>query len=219
MKFSLKQTFFTGVLVTCPTALTLFVFYWLGMLIDSWGQAGFRFVLGKEIFEKIFPSVPFGLGLVGTLLIVFISGLLVSNWAGNWVYNLYIAIFEKIPFINHVFNLFKKVFEMVLSPDNHVFKKAVLFEFPRKGVWMIGFLSLEACDEILEKTGGESHVAVFVPTTPNPTSGVLVYVPRNEIRILDMSLEEASKLIISGGILTPEKLRKQAKTGPEPVGK
>jgi uncharacterized membrane protein len=201
MKFNLKRIFFTGILVTFPTALTLFSFYWLARMVDSWGLS----ILRNLRLEGYIPDF-LGVGLVGTLLIIFLMGLFVSNFVGQKLYGFYIGLFEKIPFINQVFSLFKKVFEMVLSSDNQVFKKPVLFEFPRKGVWMIGFLSLPACREIAEKSG-QDLISVFVPTTPNPTSGVLIFVPCSELIHLDMSLEEASKLIISGGILTPDVIK------------
>jgi uncharacterized membrane protein len=209
MKMGLKRTFFTGVLVTFPTALTLFSFYWLGNKIDTLGRSALVAIHAENYIPNFI-----GVGLIGTLLIIFCMGLFASNYFGGKLYQVYISIFEKIPFINHVFNFIKKVFEMILSQDNHVFKQAVLFEFPRRGTWMIGFLSLEACEEIKSKTDIHNLIAVFVPTTPNPTSGVLIFVPKNDLLILDMSLEEASKLIISGGILTPEKLRDQIQEQP-----
>ena len=98
---------------------------------------------------------------------------------------------------------------MILEPDRSVFKHAVLLEFPRRGLWIIGFLSAPATKEFNEKTG-KDLVSVFIPTTPNPTSGVLALVPVEDLIMLDMSIEEASKVIISGGILTPESVAEQS---------
>lgn len=194
----LKRIFFTGVLVTFPTALTLFAFYWLARMVDSWGLS----ILRSLRVEKYIPDF-LGVGLVGTIVIIFLMGLFVSNFVGQKLYALYISIFEKIPLINQVFSLFKKVFEIILSSDNQVFKRSVLLELPCSGTWMIGFLSLPACREIAEKVDSDL-ISVFVPTTPNPTSGVLVFVPKKSVVFLDMSIEDASKLIISGGIISPD---------------
>jgi len=192
----LRRIFFTGVLVTLPTAFTVFAFYWLADLIDGLGAMAVNYFRPDIL-------VPRGLGLIGTALLIFGVGLFTSNYFGNKLYELYEAIFTRIPFINRVFTLIKQIFEMVLSQDSSVFRHPVLLEFPRKGLWIIGFLSAKAAQELSEKAGRDL-VSVFVPTTPNPTSGVLMFVPQDEIMLLDMSLEDASKVIISGGIITPE---------------
>jgi uncharacterized membrane protein len=196
LRHPLRRIFLTGVVVTFPTAFTLFAFYWLADLIDG---------LGAMAVNSFMPEVqvPRGLGLIGTALLIFGVGLFTSNYFGKKLYEFYEAIFTRIPFINRVFSLIKQIFEMILSHDSGVFRHAVLLEFPRKGLWIIGFLSADAAKELSQKVGHDL-VSVFVPTTPNPTSGVLMFVPREDILLLDMSLEDASKVIISGGIITPE---------------
>jgi uncharacterized membrane protein len=200
-RLTFKRIFFTGILVTFPTALTLFIFYWLASMID---------ILGGEILgsltdilslprAKLYP----GIGFIGTVTIIFSVGLVASNYFGKKIYEFYETLFYKIPFLNLVFSLFKKVLEMVLAADRNVFRHAVLVEFPRKGLWIIGFLSASAAKEFNEKTR-KDLVSVFIPTTPNPTTAVLMLVPKKDLIMLDMSIEDASKIIISGGILTPE---------------
>lgn len=198
----LKRVFFTGILVTVPTSLTLFLFYWLADMIDR---------LGATFVSYIVPNVTLArwVGIFTTIVIIFTVGLITSNWFGNKLYKFYETILNRIPGINRVFSLFKKVLEMILEPDRSVFKHAVLLEFPRRGLWIIGFLSAPATKEFNEKTGKEL-VSVFIPTTPNPTSGVLALVPVEDLIMLDMSIEEASKVIISGGILTPESVAEQS---------
>jgi len=205
-----KRVFFTGILVTVPTALTLFLFFWLATEIDD---------LGAWVVESFMPRVELyrGLGLIGTIGIIFAVGLVTSNFFGKKIYEIYERLFIKIPLINRVFSLFKKVLEMVLDADRNVFRHAVLIEFPRKGLWIIGFLSAPAAEEFNKKTGKEL-VSVFIPTTPNPTSGVLMLVPVKDIKILDMSIEDVSRVIISGGILTPEMIEEvQAEEVSAPV--
>ena len=207
---TLKRVFFTGILVTVPTSLTLFLFFWLATKIDN---------LGAWIVESFMPQVELyrGLGLIGTLGIIFGVGLITSNFFGKKIYEIYEGLFVKIPLINRVFSLLKKVLEMVLDADRNVFRHAVLVEFPRKELWIIGFLSAPAASEFNEKTGREL-VSVFIPTTPNPTSGVLMLVPAEDIKILDMSIEDVSRVIISGGILTPEVIEEvQAGDSSSPV--
>ena len=192
----LKRIFFTGILVTVPTSLTLFLFYWLADMIDR---------LGATLISYAIPNLELArwVGIFTTVVIIFTVGLITSNWFGNKLYKVYETVLNRIPGINRVFHLFKKVLEMILEPDRSVFKHPVLLEFPRKDLWIIGFLSAPATAEFNEKTGRDL-VSVFIPTTPNPTSGVLALVPREDLIMLDMSIEEASKIIISGGILTPE---------------
>ncbi|PCJ17426.1 MAG: hypothetical protein COB02_13445 [Candidatus Cloacimonadota bacterium] len=197
---TIRKIFFTGLAVVTPTSLTLFLIYWLITMGDQMAQ----WVLSNFVPDA---KVPMGIGIFATALIIFGVGLFVSNYLGRKIYELYEKIFKKIPVANHIFGILKKVIDMVLSPDGAAFKKAVLVEFPRKECWMIGFLSAEGSIEILEKTK-ENVFAVFIPTTPNPTSGVLAYFPLKDIKILDMTVEEAGKLIISGGILTPEVAKK-----------
>lgn len=198
----LKRVFFTGILVTVPTSLTLFLFYWLADMIDR---------LGAGLVSYIIPNVTLArwVGIFTTVLIIFTVGLITSNWFGNKLYKFYETLLNRIPGINRVFYLFKKVLEMVLEPDRSVFKHAVLLEFPRKGIWLIGFLSAPATAEFNAKTDREL-MSVFIPTTPNPTSGVLALVPKEDLIMLDLSIEEASKIIISGGILTPESVAEQS---------
>lgn len=197
----IKRIFFAGVLVTLPSVITLYLFYWFATKIDQ---------LGAYALSNFIPSIqqtPL-LGLFGTVTIIFIVGLITSNYFGKKVYDFYESIFNKIPGINRVYYLFKKVLEMVLAPNRDVFKHPILVEFPRKGMWIIGFLSAKAPLEFCAKTEKEL-MSVFIPTTPNPTSGVLMLVPKEDIIMLDMTIEEASKVIISGGILTPETISQQ----------
>jgi uncharacterized membrane protein len=191
-----RKIFLTGLAVVTPTSLTLFLIYWLVTMGDQ---------MADWVISNFVPNteVPMGIGIVATILIIFGVGLFVSNYLGRKIYELYEKIFSSIPIANHIFGILKKVIDMILSPDGAVFKKSVLVQFPRKGCYMVGFLSAEGSSEILAKSEDDVF-AVFIPTTPNPTSGVLVYFPMKDIQVLDMTVEEAGKLIISGGILTPE---------------
>ncbi|MCO4782804.1 MAG: DUF502 domain-containing protein [Candidatus Cloacimonetes bacterium] len=191
-----RKIFLTGLAVVTPTSLTLFLIYWLITMGDQ---------MADWVVSNFVPNakVPMGFGIVATILIIFGVGLFVSNYLGRKIYELYEKIFSSIPIASHIFGILKKVIDMILSPEGAAFKKAVMVQFPRKGCYMIGFLSAEGSSEILEKSEKDVY-AVFIPTTPNPTSGVLVYFPMKDIKVLDMTVEEAGKLIISGGILTPE---------------
>ena len=116
----------------------------------------------------------------------------------------------KVPFISSVYSLLKQIFETFLSGKSNAFKKVVLLEYPRKGIWILGFVSADTEGEVREILGREM-VNVFIPTTPNPTSGFLIFVPREDVVELDMGVEEGIKFVISGGIVAPDEAKRLKK--------
>lgn len=148
-----------------------------------------------------------GLGLVIAILILFFTGLLVSNFIGKRLVELWEAIFARIPFVRTIYSGIKQVLQTVLIPNNQSFRKVVLIKFPHQEMYTIAFLvgpGLKEANHVLDK----ELLTVFVPTTPNPTSGYLVMVEKGQISELDMSVDEALKLVISLGVVqpTPKKL-------------
>ena len=131
----------------------------------------------------------------------------VTDFVGDFFVRLGEWVVRKIPLISSIYSLLKKVFETFLSNKSSAFKKVVLLEYPRKGIWILGLVSTDTEGEVKDilKT---DMVNVFIPTTPNPTSGFLIFVPLEDVIYLDMSVEEALKFIISGGIVSPEKMKK-----------
>jgi len=200
----LKTYLFTGILVTAPVGMTFYIAYNLIIYIDKWSNAivppKFRFS------EYLGVEVP-GLGVAVIVTALVLIGMFTTGYVGRFFVRLGERIVSKMPFISSIYNLLKQVFETFFSGKKQSFNQVVLLEYPRKGVWVIGFVSAKTGGEIGKKIKGKV-LNVFVPTTPNPTSGFLIFVKEEEVIKLDMSVEEGLKLVISCGIVTPEKPEK-----------
>jgi uncharacterized membrane protein len=173
-----------------------------------------RFIVGLMDFTLLVlptslrPEVLFGftipgLGLLIAFVVVLCTGLLVTNLVGRRVVNGWERILQRIPFVRALYGGVKSFTETVLSNSGDSFKKVLLIEYPRRGLWSIGFMTSSRMREVSEKTGIE-QVCVFIPTTPNPTSGFIVMVPRSEAIELDMSVDAAMKLIVTLGVVVPK---------------
>jgi len=209
-KHTLKTYLFTGILVTAPVAITFYVaiklFYWLDNLVTN-------FIPAKYNPETYLPYGLPGLGVVLLLTFFVLVGMFAANVLGRWLMGLGQKLIGKMPIISGIYGTLKKVFETLLgSGSTAAFRKAVLIEYPRKGLWTIAFLTGPVYDgfkNLLPK----DMVTVYVPTTPNPTSGFMIYVPKKDIHVLDIRVDDALKMIISMGIVMPtehpKKLKKQ----------
>jgi uncharacterized membrane protein len=187
--------FLAGILVTAPISITLYL---------TW--AFLKFVDGKVssiIPAKYYPetAVP-GLGVLIAVLFFITVGWFARNYLGRVVIQISEYTLDKMPVIRTIYGGLKQVFETVMGSQSQAFREAVMFEFPRKGIWALGFVTGVAKGETQRLTEDEV-VNVFFPTTPNPTSGFLLLIPRRDLIPLQMSVEEAIKMIVSGGILTP----------------
>lgn len=203
----IKTYLFTGILVTAPVGMTFYIAYNLIIYIDKWSNAivppKFRFS------EYLKVEVP-GLGVVVILTALILIGMFTTGYVGRFFVKLGEKILSKMPFISSVYNLLKQVFETFFSGKKQSFNQVVLLEYPRKGVWVLGFVSSKTDGEIGKKIEGKV-LNVFVPTTPNPTSGFLIFVPEKDVIKLKMSVEDGLKLVISCGIVTPESDTKTTK--------
>lgn len=200
---SLRSAFFTGVVVFSPLAVTLFVFNWLVEIIGGRYRDDFFFFVPDEWLgrSQLIPVWNF-LATIIVLIVITILGYLSRYFLGRFVLNLTERIMNTVPFINAVYNTAKQIVETFSARKKAVFEKVVLIQFPRPGSYAIGFLTSTTRGEIQERTNEEVW-NVFVPTTPNPTSGFLIMVPKNQITELDMSVGDGMKLIISGGTVVP----------------
>jgi uncharacterized membrane protein len=202
-KRRIRNVFLTGVAVTIPIAFTLFILNFLFKSLDNSLSPMFTAMLiklGAPIPDGY--RIP-GLGVVMTLVVIFLVGLFTKNFFGAKLIQLGEMIVEKIPFVSNIYSGIKQVVTTIANTETQAFKKVVMIEFPRKGVYAIGFVSSEARGEVQQRTEGEV-VNVIIPTTPNPTSGFLVFTPKEDIIELDMSIEDGIKLIISCGIVAPK---------------
>ena len=192
----LRAWFFTGLLVTAPVLLTVYITWAAIKLIDS--QVS-KLLPGFE--ASILGDVP-GVGLIIGAVLITLIGAIAAGFLGRYIIRLGEAILNRMPVVRSIYGATKQILETVMASQSDAFREVVLVEYPRKDLWVIGFVTGttkgEVQDAIIEDT-----VNVFVPTTPNPTSGFLLFCPRGDLRYLDMSVEDAVKLVVSGGIVTP----------------
>ena len=193
----IKNYFFTGILVTAPVVITFWIVFSLVKLFDQ--------LITPIIPPYINPNfylprdVP-GLGLIILFLFLVLVGFLTANFFGSYILKKTEQIIQKIPLIKVFHKTIKQILETILKTNSSAFRDAVLLEYPRKGVWVIGFTTGEVKGAVKKKIN-LNMVNVFVPTTPNPTSGFLLMVPKNQIKYLDVKVDDAIKTIVSAGII------------------
>lgn len=193
---NLRRYFFTGLVVVLPTVVTFYLLYVIGERLDN--------VLGGVFRgEWIRPGGIPGLGLVSLLLIILLIGIITSKTIGRRFVDLWERLFVRIPIFNRIYVGSKQIAEAVFRHESLVFRKVVLVEFPRKGLYALAFRTQPAPPEIQRRTDADL-VAVFLPTTPNPTSGYLILIPEEEVIDLDMDVEQGLKLVISAGSVHPQ---------------
>ena len=195
----LRNYFITGIVVAAPIAITVFLVWKFINVVDS--------IFAARIPAALLPQsyLPFAIpGLVLLIAFVFLSlvGALTTNFLGRWLVRTSDRVVSRMPVVRSVYGTLKKIFETVLAQSSKSFREVVLIEYPRPGIWAIGFITGVTEGEVQSITTPEL-VNVFLPTTPNPTSGFLLFVPRADVLSLHMSVEEGIKLVISGGIMVP----------------
>jgi uncharacterized membrane protein len=194
----IRTYFITGLLVLTPLVLTIFIIWKLFIGIDGLLQ-GFI----SNMLERVgVPATQYGLGFISVILLILLTGLIARNYFGRKVIKLGENVLSKIPLISRIYMAIQQISNAFLSEKREVFKKAVLIEYPRKGIYSIGFFTQDTRGEVQERLNRDV-VSVFLPTTPNPTSGFLLFVPKSDVTELDISIEEALKLVISGGAIVP----------------
>ncbi len=204
----LRTYFLAGILISAPIGLTVY----LAWLFISWvDQTVFGVIPVQYNPETYLPfSIP-GIGLIIVVVALTLLGALTAGLLGRLAQQLMEAVLNRLPIIRTIYNALKQVIETVLANQSAAFRECVLVEYPRKGVWAVGFITGTTATEIQNLTEAEV-VNVFVPTAPNPTSGFLLFVPKSEVVFLKMSVEDGIKLVISSGIVTPPEPKAEAKT-------
>lgn len=195
----LRAYLFTGILVTAPVAITLYLamkfVLWIDLLVN-------RLLPPQYKLDNMPYTIP-GLGLVVAVVALIIIGMFAAGFLGRFFLKLGEWIVYKVPLVSSVYSVLKQVFETFFSSKTQAFSKVVMLEYPRKGIWILGFVSTELKGEIKQHCP-EKMLNVFIPTTPNPTSGFLIFVPKEDCIELDMSVEEGLKFVISGGLVEPK---------------
>jgi uncharacterized membrane protein len=200
----LRASFLTGLVIVAPAALTVWLIVTVVEFVDG--------TVLPLIPARLWPAWLNDLTIPGLGVIIFLLFTLVVGWLGkNFIGRRLIAwgegIVARMPVVRSVYNGLKQIAETVLSPSGTNFSRAVLVQYPRPGLWAIAFVSTETRGELAHHLNArERHLSVFLPTTPNPTSGFLLFVPESETLPLDMTIEDAAKLIISAGLVVPDRL-------------
>ncbi len=205
----MRANFLTGIVVVAPVVITGYLVWTIITWVD----------------DKIVPLVPAtynpgtylpfqvpGFGLIIFVVFTAVVGYLTRNLFGKRLVHMAEGWVERMPIVRSIYNALKQIVETILSQSKTSFKQACLIEYPRKGLWAIAFVSTETKGELPGKIGREELISVFLPTTPNPTSGFLLFVPREDVVLLDMTIEEAAKLVISAGLVTPPTAEERARS-------
>jgi uncharacterized membrane protein len=197
----LRSSFLTGIVVIAPVALTI----WLIWTIMGWID-GFVLPLVPSRFN---PEQYIGINLRGIGVMIFLVFTVFVGWVakgliGRSLIRFAESLVERMPVVRSIYSGVKQIAETIFAQSERNFEKACLIQYPRKGIWAIGFISTEARGEIAERAETMGRLmSVFVPTTPNPTSGFLLYFPEEDVIELDMNIEDAAKLVISAGLVYP----------------
>ena len=188
-----------GLLVWLPIWATIVVIRFVVQLLDGTLSLLPKAYQPAELFGYDIP----GLGVLLSLLVVFITGVIATNYLGKYIVHMGEAMVARIPLVRTIYNAVKQVLETIFSSNSQAFRKVLLIEYPRKGLWSIAFQTGQT-DELFNDKTGEEMITVFIPTTPNPTSGYLLLIPDKEAIELDLTIDAALKMIISLGVVQPK---------------
>ena len=192
----LRDIFLTGLFVFIPIAITIWIVVWLLAFVNNLVLPILRYIMP-------IPNIP-GIGLLITLVLIFIIGLIAQNYFGKKVISLWDSIINRIPIVRSIYLAVKQLMENLFNQKGKgKFKETVLVEFPRKGMYSIGFIANKT------EVDGEIYYLVYVPTAPNPTSGYTVFVKEDDVIHTDMSVEDATKIILSGGIVSRDNIKSE----------
>lgn len=189
----LRRFFLTGIIVTLPAAATIYALWLVFSFLDQLAGQAVGLFLGRRVT---------GLGLALTVAVLLTAGFLATNFIGRFFLNLWDEVMYRIPLVNSIYRTMKQLVEAIWRDDKKAFQHVVMVEYPRRGIYSLGFLTGPAPAEASMRAASDL-VNVFVPTTPNPTSGFLLLVPREEVIPLEMPVEDGLKLIISAGVVGP----------------
>ena len=203
----LRRYLVAGLLVWIPLGVTILLIGFavrqmdktIGVIPTNYQPA----VILQNIFGTENPVHIPGFGVILILVVVLLTGVLVANFVGRMFVGGWESLMERIPVVRTIYSAAKKFAEVVFSDSSQSFKKVLLIEYPRKGLYSLAFQTSTELGEVQGRTGGEV-VCCFVPTTPNPTSGLVIIVPKKDVVVLDMDVDEALKMVISLGVVVPK---------------
>lgn len=210
----LRASFLTGLIVVAPAVLTIWLLFAAVEFIDNRVLP----LLPRRLLPDFLTALSFpGMGVIVFLLFTLAVGWFAKGFFGRQLIDWSERIVARMPVVRSVYRGLKQIAETVFTSNSNSFQRACLVEYPRRGIWAIAFHASDARGEVAgHLPEGERHIAVFLPTTPNPTSGFLLFVPESDVRFLDMSVEDAAKLVISAGLVAPgdEEARRNQRQSP-----
>ena len=198
----LRGYFLTGLIVVGPVAITIYVVWWFINLVDAWVKP---LIPKAYLPETYLPfSVP-GVGLIVGIFGLMVIGALTANLFGRTIVSYGEMMLDRMPVVRGVYRLLKQIFQTIFSKSGTSFKRVGVIEFPRKGLYALVFVSGDPPTEIRDKLGnGEALMTVFMPNAPNPTTGFVVFIPAKDVTVLDMSIEDGAKMVVSAGLVAPQ---------------
>ncbi len=208
----MRKYFVTGLLILVPLAITLWV---LGIIIGTLDQSLMLLPEAWRPRALVGMDIP-GVGTILTLLIIFVTGIVAHNYFGRKLVNVWELLLTRIPVVNSIYSSVKQVSDTLFSSSGNAFRKALLVQYPRHGAWTIAFLTGAPGGDVRNHLP-DGYISIYVPTTPNPTSGFFLMIPKTDAIELDMSVDEALKYIVSMGVVAPESLEKEIITDPPQV--
>lgn len=194
-----RRYFLAGILVTSPILITAYVTWLIVTFVDT--QVAGMLPESMDFTTKLPHQIP-GIGLIISIITITFIGAITPGFIGRTLLKAGERILNKMPVVRSIYGAIKQIMETVMSTNSDSFREVVLVEYPRKGIWVIGFVTGETKGEVQSLTK-DKVINIFVPTTPNPTSGFLLFIPQKDLVYMDMKVEDAVKMVISGGIVTP----------------
>ena len=199
----MRKYFVTGLLILVPLAITAWV---LGLIIGTMDQSLLLLPEQWRPRALLGMDVP-GVGTILTLLVIFVTGMVAHNYFGKKLVYVWELLLARIPVVNSIYSSVKQVSDTLFSSSGNAFRKALLVQYPRQGAWTIAFLTGVPGGDVRNHLP-DGYISIYVPTTPNPTSGFFLMIPRADAIELDMSVDEALKYIVSMGVVSPEFIAK-----------
>lgn len=200
----MRKYFVTGLLTILPLSLSLYVLFIIFKLVDN--------ILGRFLTVYLKKTLGFyvpGVGFVLFILIIFVVGFLSTHIFGLGMHRFFNRAIGRFPLLKYIYPSLSKIFEFIFADNKMGFKKAVLVEYPSKGIWSLGFIANDGYHEAEEKAG-KAFYNIYVPSSPNPTTGYFLLIPRDQVMHLDISIKEAMRLVMSGGLLNPVEFTKDS---------
>jgi uncharacterized membrane protein len=198
----LRRYFFTGLVITAPAAITIWATLWVISSFDGWVKPLIPRDYNPDNFLPF--KIP-GYGLVFALITITLIGALAANFIGRWVFGLWDKLLNRTPVVRSLYKGSKQIFETIFSEKGASFRYVCLVEWPRRDAWSVAFVSKEVDGSEIGMSAGRKMYSVYVSTTPNPTSGYVFFVDVDDVKILEMSVEDGLKLVISMGLVFPDK--------------